>query len=208
MIYPDDSMAGRILAGEKEAIAELNRWIYRLLALPRFRSLRSDRLDLRQEIIARVLESLRRGRFDPAQDLHAYVHGVGRYVALEALRHNRPGCAQAPDRNIEYRQTPDPDQMVIDRELVRRALECAPPPCRDLIRSYFFEQQDYAAIAASTGLAIGTVKSRLFRCLDAMRLAVTGRVRCSAVPGARPGSNGSRPAGCPALAAHTDARRA
>src|SRR5262245_54148703 len=109
LIYSNDSMAGRILAGSEDALGELNTWITQVLALPRFWSLRPVRSDLRQEIIARVLTSLRRGRYDPAHDFHAYVQGVGRYVAFEALRRNRAGSGHPTDRDIAGRPTPDPD---------------------------------------------------------------------------------------------------
>jgi len=184
LVYPEDSMAGRILAGREEALGELSRWIAQILSLPQFWRLRPDWLDLHQEVIARVLESLRRGRYDPAHDLHAYVQGVGRYVAFEALRRKNAGSETRWDESLAGNPAPDPAQLVIDKQLARRALECAPPPCRELIRAYFFEQRDYASIAASSGLAIGTVKSRLFRCLEAVHLAITGRLRSGGEPGA------------------------
>jgi hypothetical protein len=41
-----------------------------------------------------------------------------------------------------------------------------------MMRSYFFEGLDYAALAERMGVPVGTVKSRLFRCLQGISEAM------------------------------------
>jgi RNA polymerase sigma factor (sigma-70 family) len=44
---------------------------------------------------------------------------------------------------------------------VRRAMDALPPEQRDLVRRAFYEDLSHSEIAASTGVPLGTVKSRL-----------------------------------------------
>ncbi len=173
--YRDESIEGRLLAGDLEAVGRVSRWIASVIAAPRFWPLREEWLDLHQEIMARVIESLRQGRFDASRDFRIYVQAVGRYTALQVLnlRHQRR-IAGAPDG-------PGPagpaaiETEVASWQVARLVLDRASDECRALIRAYFFEQRSYAEIAASLGVPIGTVKSRLARCLEAVHRAIGGR---------------------------------
>jgi DNA-directed RNA polymerase specialized sigma24 family protein len=55
--------------------------------------------------------------------------------------------------------------------------------CRNLILAYFIEERSYGEIAAHLHVPVGTVKSRLFRCMAAFRRTLAHRRR----PVARPG---------------------
>ena len=61
-----------------------------------------------------------------------------------------------------------------DRDVLS-VLDRASDGCRTLLVAYFMEQRSYSEIAEEHGQPVGTVKSRLFRCLDAARVAVGGR---------------------------------
>jgi DNA-directed RNA polymerase specialized sigma24 family protein len=58
--------------------------------------------------------------------------------------------------------------------MVRWVLDTASEDCKGLMRAYFLEDRSYAEIASSMGIPLGTVKSRLFRCLEAAYQAVQG----------------------------------
>ncbi|HEV8376402.1 MAG TPA: sigma-70 family RNA polymerase sigma factor [Candidatus Polarisedimenticolia bacterium] len=165
MPYPEHSIARRLLENDPKALSELFRWISIALTSPRFWSLRSEWPDLVQEVLARVVESLQKERFDVNRDFRAYVQGIARHVSHQAL--TRQIASRAPEDVpvLESRST-DPEASAISRQLVRRVLDLASEDCRDLIRVYFYEARSYEEIAASYHLAVGTIKSRLFRCLE------------------------------------------
>ena len=52
-------------------------------------------------------------------------------------------------------------------------LDLASGECRDLMRSYFYAEESYAEISARRQLPVGTVKSRLFRCLKSAHRALS-----------------------------------
>ncbi len=165
-----------LLDDDPRALGEVIRWIAGVLAAPRFWVLRSDWADLQQEVLARVIESLRQERFDPARDFRFYVQGIARYTALQAMsrshRHeSRPLAGDEPSPTAG-----NPEQRAIGRQLVRRVLEQISEECRDLIRLYFLEDRSYDEIAAMHDLPRGTVKSRLFRCLQGAHEALHRRV--------------------------------
>ena len=82
MSYRADSVEGRFLRGEPEAVGLVFRWISRVLTLPRFWALREEWADLHQEVLGRVTESLRENRFDDEKDFRTYVQGVARFTAM------------------------------------------------------------------------------------------------------------------------------
>ena len=60
---------------------------------------------------------------------------------------------------------------------MRRVLDEASEDCRLLMRLYFLEGKSYEEIAAELAIPVGTVKSRLSRCLDAAQKALRVAVR-------------------------------
>lgn len=181
MTYRDDSPEGRFLAGDLETVARVSRWIASVLAAPKFWTLRADWVDLHQEVLRRVLESLREERYDPAQDLRAYVLATARYTALQAIwsRRRDPGAGLAADPlgDPPATGTVPSDSRVASLQLARLALEGIGEQCRSLLRAYFYEGRSYAEIAASLGVPLGTVKSRLSRCLESAHRVLAGHPR-------------------------------
>jgi RNA polymerase sigma factor (sigma-70 family) len=166
VIYRDTSLEARFLRGDLEIVATVIRWITAVLASPRFWSLRPDWLDLHQEAMRRVIESLRQERFDPSQNLRTYVQGVARYTAMQALSTQLHSQSVRALEDLSPARGPGAEESLHSRQLVRRVLSQASNGCRNLLLAYFYEQRSYAEISAAMGVPVGTVKSRLVRCLE------------------------------------------
>ncbi len=171
MAYRDTSIEGRFLAGEEQAMGQVSRWVARVIASLRFWSLRTEWLDLHQEVMTRLIASLRDGRFDDRQDLRTYVQAVARYTALEMLK-RRPPTPAGPLEDTLSDPGVDVEARAMARQLARLAFDTAPAECRGLMRAYFFEQRSYSEIASSMKLPIGTIESRLARCLENLHEAL------------------------------------
>jgi RNA polymerase sigma factor (sigma-70 family) len=170
MKYRDHDLARGVLEGDEEAVGLVIRWISQVLTWPRFWSLREERSDLVQETLARVIASLKNGQFDPSKDLHPYVQGIARHAALQAIEaaHRRRGRDGDDVEGTVWASTDQPlTESVAQHELVRRVLDEASEECSLLMRLYFLEGKGYEEIAAELVVPVGTVKSRLSRCLDA-----------------------------------------
>ncbi len=175
-----DSVERRLLEGDPDALVEVVRRIASVLTLPRFWRLRGEWSDLHQEVLTKVIQSLRAGRFDPARPFHAYVQGIARHTALHALdkRSARGGAGNPGTGTVP--QEAGPEEAVVRDQLVRRVLDLASEECRELMRAHFLEEKSYAEIAAAKGIPVGTVKSRLFRCLESAHEAIRGARRRTA----------------------------
>jgi len=146
-------------------VGQVSRWITTIITKPRFRVVRRDWLDLHQDILRRVVESLRTERFDDSQDFRAYIQGIAWYTARDAVVRRLRTMEQ------QLFELPDPaDRTDLNRRLVtrvtaRRAMQMISEECRRLFRMYFYAERNYDEISQSLGIPLGTVKSRIFRCL-------------------------------------------
>ena len=177
MKYGPESAAGRLLAGDREAVSDAVRWVSRVLGSPNFWSLRREWTDMVQEVLGRVIASLRAERFDPQRDFRTYVQGVARFTAFTALSRRRPEVPvdeDGPELPDESTGGSSEDRISAG-QLARYVLDRASAGCRELLVAYFMEQRNYLEIAEENGQPIGTIKSRIFRCLDSARVAVGGR---------------------------------
>ena len=166
MPYSEHSVARRLLENDPEALGMVMRWISTALASPRFWLIRREWPDLIQEVLARVVESLRRERFDDSRDLRVYVQGIARFACLQALGKQLESATRRNPAEVAEVGSPDPVKQLIDFQLVRRALDLASEDCRELFRLYYFDAQSHEEIAVRLAIPVGTVKSRLFRCLE------------------------------------------
>jgi len=174
--YSRDSVEGRVLANDPEALGLMIRWIAGTLTWRRFWALRSEWKDLQQEVVLNLIESLRKERFDASRDFRKYVEAVTRYTAREAWvrRMNRveltgldgdAGAGASATRVAAGSPFEDAERSLTRTQLVRWILNAATEECRRLIRAYFLDEQRYSEIASRMKVPVGTVKSRLFRCL-------------------------------------------
>ena len=165
MEYRGDSPEGRFLAGDGQVVGEVIRVVAGVLTLPRFWSLRPDWTDLHQEVLRRILESLRQGRFDPTREFVGYAHSVARFTALDALSRNSQESSTESGAAGLAAEPEDGADAGDRRQLARLALDMASPDCRRLFRDYFYKKHTYRELAEDMGVPVGTVNSRLFRCL-------------------------------------------
>jgi RNA polymerase sigma-70 factor, ECF subfamily len=78
------------------------------------------------------------------------------------------------DRNGRLPEQPigDASEQVVNRHLVATALGRLTPEHRDVLRECYFRGSSVAQAAHSLGIAPGTVKSRAYYALRALRLAI------------------------------------
>lgn len=177
MPYAKGSIARCLLDDDPDALGQVARWVTVSLTSPRFWTLRGVWPDLFQEVMTLLVQSLREDRFDSSRDLRTYVQGITHHVASRArARQARERLATSRVASEGIPGT-DPDRLTIDRMLVRRVLDQSTEDCRQLIRAYFYQDSNYEEIAASMNMPVGTVKSRLFRCMESAYLFLEGRAR-------------------------------
>jgi RNA polymerase sigma-70 factor (ECF subfamily) len=130
--------------------------------------------DLAQETMAAVWNKAR--LFDPARaNANTWIFTIARNRRIDLVRRERRPEIDGDDPPGQADRSHSPEQAVIarrDATAVRAALADLPPDQADVIRMSFFEDRPHGAIAASLGVPLGTVKSRLRLALRRFRKAL------------------------------------
>lgn len=134
----------------------------------------SDAGDVFQSVVADLLCEL--GRLREPKALPLWLVQVASHKCIQWKRQ------QVRDRAPEPAGTPEPPsppeqnpegllQETMREQMLRQALFEASPRCRDLIRMLFYEYpaKPYPEVAASLGLAVGSIGFIRRRCLERLR---------------------------------------
>jgi len=165
---PEQRVANRALAekyavGDPSAVRCIDEWIDAVLRR-HFRSLQDDWDDLRQEVRVRILDNIRRSRFEGRSSFRTYVHGVARNTGIDALRAGSRRRANEESSRSMTRAIAGGESGADARILAAAILSRLDAAQRDLLRLIFLDGRSYVEIAERLGIAEGTVKSRVARC--------------------------------------------
>ncbi len=157
----------RFANGDLDAFEELFRrfqgpvygWIVRIV---RDRGVAED---LTVETFWRIYRA--HARFDPRREFGAWARTIAMHAAIDHLKHARPALALP----AEVAAAPQPD-AALQREVaehVQQALRELPAGLEAVAILALLEDEPYEQIAAALGIAVGTVKSRVYRAVRLLR---------------------------------------
>jgi RNA polymerase sigma-70 factor (ECF subfamily) len=119
-------------------------------------------------------------QFDPAQaSVATWIYRIARNRRIDAFRREQRQVLDADEPSLQPEAEPAPDAGLdaAEREdQVRIALAELPAEQVDLVRRAFYEGLSHRQIADVTGLALGTVKSRLRLAFQKLRLRLEGEI--------------------------------
>ena len=163
--------------------ARVYRLAYRLTGNPH------DAEDLTQEVFVRVFRSL--SSYTPGT-FEGWLHRITTNLFLDAARRKQRIRFEGLADEMAYRlagSEPTPAQAFDDSHLdddVQAALKALPPEYRAAVVLCDIEGFSYEEIAATLGVKLGTVRSRIHRGRAQLRSALEHRTRVAA-PAARKG---------------------
>lgn len=139
---------------------------------------RQDAEDVTQEVFLRLWRT--RGDFRGECSVRTYVMHIAHNAITDAMRRRTSrAVSQLPDDADEddapHRELADPTDLEEEyiqkerRAAVREAIERLEPEGRELVVLRDLNGLSYADIAETTGLPLGTVKSRLSRARDQLK---------------------------------------
>ncbi len=132
---------------------------------------RSEAEDLVQETYAKALRGF--SSFEPGTNFRAWIYRILRNSFLTS-RSGLKASVELEDEALPAAQE-TPESILLQRadwELVQRALEHLPVAHREVLLLCDVEEMSYSEIAATIGIPMGTVMSRLSRARRALRDAV------------------------------------
>jgi len=121
--------------------------------------------DLTLETFWRIYRA--RSRFHPEGDFAAWAYRIATNLALNHLRRRR--SEEELPEELPDRISADPAVQHETGDRIRRALHKLPAKLQVVVMLALVEERPYQEIADSLGVAVGTVKSRVFRAVRILR---------------------------------------
>ena len=162
----------RAREGDHDAFTELARGAVTRLDRAARLILRDPELarDAVQEALIRAWRDLR-GLRDPDR-FDAWLHRLTVNACLDIARHRRRRVIEVELDPIDMPDVIDMAGALADREIVDAAMRRLDESGRAIVVLHYFLGMPLTDVAATLGIPIGTVKSRLHRALGEMRVAV------------------------------------
>lgn len=167
----DHDLVKAFAGGDQGAVEELlRRHQNRVYGLAlRLLGNRPDALDATQEVFVTLLRKARTFRAESAFSTWLYRVTANACYDMHRRRARDPQIVETPDLEV-----PDASESVESRLVVEEALAKLPLDQRTALILREINDLSYEEIARATGVAIGTVKSRIARARAALFVALTG----------------------------------
>jgi RNA polymerase sigma-70 factor (ECF subfamily) len=178
----DAELLGAVAEGDQDALSELyDRFSSNLLALAgRILHDTADAEEVLQEVFSHVWN--RADRYDPSR-LSTWLVLITRSRAIDRLRSRkvsqRTTLALQRDKSHDH-TSPEGAGNVLAHERrvrVREELEKLPPEQRQVLDLAFYGGMTQSEVARSTGIPLGTVKTRTLLAMKKLRRALDGEIR-------------------------------
>jgi RNA polymerase sigma-70 factor (ECF subfamily) len=181
----DGELVAKALVGRENCFEELVRRYQRPIAAYVYRMVGNydAALDLTQEVFIKVYNSLTRYRSE--FKFSTWIYKIAHNAAIDYLRRHAVreealvSGAEGEHREISIeskRLTPEQESERKERRgEIEGVVQSLPTAYRELIVLRHSQDLSYDEIAEVTGLPLGTVKNRLFRAREAMRIELLRR---------------------------------
>ena len=148
-------------------VERFSRYVY-AIAVQAYRLSAHDAEEVFQEVFARTYEHL--GRLQSDASIRPWLGQLTRRLAIDRLRLARREALG--DDALELVEGPAESEIEqIELALgVRAAMETLPEHCREILDRFFARGESYHQIAAELDIPMGTIASRISRCLSKLRL--------------------------------------
>jgi RNA polymerase sigma-70 factor (ECF subfamily) len=181
----DGELIVSAVAGRTDGFEELVRRYQRPITSYVYRMLgdHESALDVTQEVFIKVYNSLT--KYSSDYKFSTWLYRIAHNAAIDHMRRNSINAMSIEAENADgtYQiqiesSRPSPEQDHERREWrteIDAVVRCLPAAYRDLILLRHSRDLSYDEIAEETGLPLGTVKNRLFRAREMMRLMFIDR---------------------------------
>jgi RNA polymerase sigma factor (sigma-70 family) len=173
----DAELVRRCRAGDPEAwnalVERFSRYVY-AICTQGFRLKGADAEDVYQEVFTRVYTRLDSLRDDGA--IRPWIAQLTRRLCIDALA---AGAREQRTSEPVEEERADVLHEIDDAFDVREALTTLPDHCQDMLDRFFARDESYRTISAELDLPLGTIASRIARCLAKLREKLEGRSQAS-----------------------------
>jgi RNA polymerase sigma-70 factor (ECF subfamily) len=147
-------------------VERFSRYVY-AIAMQAYRLSEHDAEDVFQEVFARTYEHLGRLRADEA--IRPWIGQLTRRLAIDRLRAtSREQLGTEALEQLEGRADAELERIEVAVS-VREAMATLPEHCQDILDRFFAHGQTYQEISVALEIPMGTIASRISRCLAKLR---------------------------------------
>jgi RNA polymerase sigma-70 factor, ECF subfamily len=176
----DKADVEQTLAGNPAAFSGIvERWQKPLINLAfRFCRNQGEAEDMAQDAFVRAFRSLGQWRQEAA--FSTWLFALSLNVFRSHRRRAPPTAVPLDDQFSIVGTQPNPESSLAMHEhhkLVRRAVTTLPPRYRDALILFYFMEQDVAQAASCLGVPVGTLKARLHRGRELLKIRLVRSVK-------------------------------
>ena len=162
-------------AGDERAwgllVERFSRYVY-AIAVQAYRLSAHDAEDVFQEVFARTFEHLDRLNSDEA--IRPWIGQLTRRLSIDRLRiAKREAVDEGVLEQIDGRADAELGQIELALA-VRAAMQALPDHCQEILDRFFARGESYHEIAGALEIPMGTIASRISRCLAKLRVELGG----------------------------------
>ena len=171
MLKKDQILIKGFLVGSQKEYFEISSWINTVIKND-YWGLKEDWADVLQDVRMKLYLNFRQKSFLHSSSLKTYVYRVTKYTCIDYLRKKY----RCHEMNIDSIEIIDPADSFVSlvqkeqKELLHHIFQKLTERCRTTLRLVFVEKLSYKKIASNLNIAEGTVKSRVFRCIEEANL--------------------------------------
>jgi RNA polymerase sigma factor (sigma-70 family) len=171
---PDAELVQACRTGDTQAWAMLvqrfSRYVH-AIAIQAYRLSPHEAEDVFQEVFARAYEHLGKLRSDEA--IRPWLGQLTRRLSIDRLRQTRR--ERSSDEEIEAVEVEADGELeqIELAVLVHAAMAGLPDNCREILDRFFARDESYSEIADALEIPMGTVASRISRCLVRLRTEIS-----------------------------------
>lgn len=169
--------AGSRAADDNTIVAELYRR-YRTLLLSCVLGLTAGDRQLAEDVVQETMVRAWRqaGRLDLGEpSLMPWLATVARRIVIDLGRRRRARPPEAGDATVEDFPVADVTEDLLRKVVVVEALQALSPAHREVLNETILRDRTVSAAAEVLGIPVGTVKSRVYHALRALRLVLAER---------------------------------
>jgi len=155
-------------------VERFSRYVY-AIAVQAYHLSPHDAEEVFQEVFTRTYEHLDRLQSDAA--IRPWIGQLTRRLAIDRLRLARRESPGEESLGLVEGQA---DKQLAQIELalaVRAAMETLPEHCQEILDRFFARGESYHQIAEALDIPMGTIASRISRCLAKLRAKLEGELR-------------------------------
>ncbi len=163
----DKKLIAGFVNGSQKEFFEISGWISAIVK-SEYWGLKDDWTDIVQDVRIKLYINFQQKSFRHSSSLKTYVSRVTKYTCIDYLRKKYRKREVSIDA-IDIEDSADTFKSMVLREqqeMLRAILSKISERCRRTLRLVFVEGLSYKKVAAILNIAEGTVKSRVFRCIE------------------------------------------